>query len=143
MTVVTKDKMHIQGKSVEHTVLRVGSQGEGQGVRGGWREGRREWAVGRGEGESRKGEKRRAIKMTLSPPLDFPSLKAAWTKTDGISSIKIMYMHLYTNKVKLENQVPTHWLLLTLKALWAVLRQSLATPHSCRVDCTDLSQPLK
>ena len=42
MAVVTKDKMHIQGKSVGHTVLHIGARGEEQGVRGMGVEGKKE-----------------------------------------------------------------------------------------------------
>ena len=50
LTVVTIDKMHIQGKIAEHTMLRVGAQGERE-MDG------REWAVGTGEGVKKKGKK--------------------------------------------------------------------------------------
>ena len=50
MTVVRKEKMHMQGKSLEYSVLRVGARGEEQVVRG------REWK--RGAGGEREGSGR-------------------------------------------------------------------------------------
>ena len=68
MTMVAKDKIHIQGKSVEHTMLHVGVQGEGQGMRGGGGGGREEGSglQGEGRGSQENGKKkRRVMRMTF------------------------------------------------------------------------------
>ena len=47
-----------------------------------------------------------------------------------ISSIKIMHMHMYTKKVKVRQSGSRRdGFYLTLKALWAVPQQPLATPQ--------------
>ena len=48
----TKDKMHSKG--VEHTVLRVGTRGGGQGVRGSWNGRKKEVGCGGREGGDKK-----------------------------------------------------------------------------------------
>ena len=107
MAVVSKDKMHIQGKSIEHTVLRVGARGERQEVRvgGGREEG--SGLRGEGRGSQEKGKKKTSDKDDILSPSRL-SVDEGYMDQNSWHQQHQNHVHacVHQKKLKLENQVP-------------------------------------